>query len=91
MTARRDELMTVPQLLEELGGVSRRTFFRWRELGRAPPRLETPPALTWMEQFYASTSVDHIWIVAAAECMVILPSARATTSCSASSMSAARR
>ncbi len=36
MTARHDELLTVPQLLEELGGVSRRTFFRWRELGRAP-------------------------------------------------------
>ncbi|MGW4412452.1 helix-turn-helix transcriptional regulator [Nonomuraea sp. NPDC004702] len=34
--SRRDELLTVPQMLAELGGVSRRTFYRWRELGRAP-------------------------------------------------------
>jgi predicted DNA-binding transcriptional regulator AlpA len=39
---RRDELLTVPQLLDELGGVSRRTFFRWRELGRAPRCLKLP-------------------------------------------------
>ena len=32
----KDELMTVPQILDELGGVSRRTFYRWRELGTAP-------------------------------------------------------
>jgi predicted DNA-binding transcriptional regulator AlpA len=38
----RDELLTVPQLLDELGGVSRRTFFRWRELGRAPRCLKLP-------------------------------------------------
>ncbi|MGW4567585.1 helix-turn-helix domain-containing protein, partial [Streptomyces sp. NPDC004561] len=25
-----DELLTVRQVLEELGGVSRRTFYRWR-------------------------------------------------------------
>jgi hypothetical protein len=29
-------LLTVDQLLDECGGVSRRTFFRWRELGHAP-------------------------------------------------------
>ena len=39
---RRDELLTVAQLLDELGGVSRRTFFRWRELGRAPRCLKLP-------------------------------------------------
>jgi predicted DNA-binding transcriptional regulator AlpA len=39
---RRDELLTVPELLDELGGVSRRTFFRWRELGRAPRCLKLP-------------------------------------------------
>jgi predicted DNA-binding transcriptional regulator AlpA len=37
-----DELLTVEQVLEELGGVSRRTFYRWRELGRAPKGLKLP-------------------------------------------------
>jgi predicted DNA-binding transcriptional regulator AlpA len=37
-----DELMTVEQLLAELSGVSRRTFYRWRELGRAPHCLKLP-------------------------------------------------
>ena len=31
----KDELLTVEQVLDELGGVSKRTFFRWRETGRA--------------------------------------------------------
>ncbi|MGW7477095.1 helix-turn-helix transcriptional regulator [Nonomuraea muscovyensis] len=39
---RRDELLTVRQVLEELGGVSRRTFYRWRELGRAPACVRLP-------------------------------------------------
>lgn len=42
MTARRDELLTVPQLLAELGDVSRRTFYRWRELGDAPRCIKLP-------------------------------------------------
>jgi predicted DNA-binding transcriptional regulator AlpA len=44
VTTRRpeDELLTVPQVLEELGGVSRRTFYRWRERGVAPPSLVLP-------------------------------------------------
>jgi predicted DNA-binding transcriptional regulator AlpA len=42
MSTRRDELLTVPQLLDELGGVSRRTFFRWRELGNAPRCVKLP-------------------------------------------------
>jgi predicted DNA-binding transcriptional regulator AlpA len=37
-----DELMTVEQVLAELSGVSRRTFYRWRELGRAPRCLKLP-------------------------------------------------
>lgn len=37
-----DELMTVEQVLIELGGVSRRTFYPWRELGRAPRGLKLP-------------------------------------------------
>ena len=40
--ALRDELLTVDQVLEELGGISRRTFFRWRELGRAPLCVKLP-------------------------------------------------
>ncbi|MGP3965100.1 helix-turn-helix transcriptional regulator [Nonomuraea sp. 3N208] len=40
--SRSDELLTVPQVLAELGGVSRRTFYRWRELGRAPVCVQLP-------------------------------------------------
>lgn len=39
---RTDELLTVDEVLNELGGVSRRTFYRWRELGRAPKGLKLP-------------------------------------------------
>jgi predicted DNA-binding transcriptional regulator AlpA len=39
---RTDELLTIEQVLAELGGVSRRTFYRWRELGRAPQGLKLP-------------------------------------------------
>ncbi|MDN3356114.1 helix-turn-helix domain-containing protein [Actinomadura sp. DC4] len=34
--------MTVDQVLVELGGVSRRTFYRWRELGSAPSGMKLP-------------------------------------------------
>nr|WP_184989281.1 helix-turn-helix domain-containing protein [Sphaerisporangium rubeum] len=34
--------MPLPQVLEELGGISRRTFYRWRELGRAPVCVKLP-------------------------------------------------
>ncbi|MFI8103526.1 helix-turn-helix transcriptional regulator [Streptomyces sp. NPDC086023] len=34
--------MTVPEVLSELGGVSRRTFYRWRELGVAPASFKLP-------------------------------------------------
>jgi predicted DNA-binding transcriptional regulator AlpA len=37
-----DELLTVVQVLDELGDVSRRTFYRWRELGRAPAGIKLP-------------------------------------------------
>jgi predicted DNA-binding transcriptional regulator AlpA len=37
-----DELMTVRQVLDELGGVSRRTFYRWREIGKAPEGIRLP-------------------------------------------------
>ncbi len=34
--------MTVPQILAELGGVSRRTFYRWRELGQGLAAFKLP-------------------------------------------------
>ncbi|MFH8577422.1 helix-turn-helix transcriptional regulator [Streptomyces zaomyceticus] len=34
--------MTVPQILTELGGVSRRTFYRWRELRQGPAAFKLP-------------------------------------------------
>ncbi|MEV0971391.1 helix-turn-helix transcriptional regulator [Microtetraspora glauca] len=39
---RNDQLLTVPEILEQLGGVSRRTFYRWRELGHAPNCIKLP-------------------------------------------------
>ena len=37
-----DVLMSVPEMCAELGGVSRRTFYRWRELGVGPECLKIP-------------------------------------------------
>jgi len=42
MSRHGEEWLTVPQVLEELGGVSRRTFYRWRELGNAPKAYKLP-------------------------------------------------
>ncbi len=42
MTAHDDELMTVLEVLAALKGVSRRTFYRWRELGTAPACIRLP-------------------------------------------------
>jgi len=42
MSTRRDELLTVAQVLEELGEVSARTFYRWREIGKAPEAIRLP-------------------------------------------------
>lgn len=55
MSTRRDELLTVAQLLDELGGVSRRTFFRWRELGHAPRCVKLPNGelRVWRSDFLA--------------------------------------
>jgi predicted DNA-binding transcriptional regulator AlpA len=39
---RRTDLLTVREVLDELGGVSRRTFYRWRELGLAPSCIRLP-------------------------------------------------
>ncbi|MFF4716569.1 helix-turn-helix transcriptional regulator [Streptomyces eurythermus] len=34
--------MTVPEVLETLNGVSRRTFYRWREMGTGPVVVKLP-------------------------------------------------
>jgi predicted DNA-binding transcriptional regulator AlpA len=39
---RTGELLTVRDVLAELGGISRRTFYRWRELGLAPACIRLP-------------------------------------------------
>lgn len=36
------ELLTVREVVEELGGISRRTFYRWRELRIAPACIRLP-------------------------------------------------
>ncbi|MFB9834185.1 helix-turn-helix transcriptional regulator [Actinoallomurus acaciae] len=50
-----DELMTVDQMLSELGGVSRRTFYRWRETKHAPAGLKLPNGeiRVWRGEFVA--------------------------------------
>lgn len=42
MAVQRDELLTVPQVLAALGNVSPRTFYRWREIGKAPVAVKLP-------------------------------------------------
>jgi predicted DNA-binding transcriptional regulator AlpA len=42
MPGQRDELLTVPQVLEILVDVSPRTFYRWRETGKAPSAIRLP-------------------------------------------------
>jgi predicted DNA-binding transcriptional regulator AlpA len=42
MATRRDELLTISQVLALLGNVPRRTFYRWRETGKAPEALRLP-------------------------------------------------
>ena len=37
-----DRLMSVAEMCAELGGVARRTFYRWRELGVGPECLKLP-------------------------------------------------
>jgi len=42
MSGKRDELLTVAQVLSLLGGVAPRTFYRWREIGKAPLAVRLP-------------------------------------------------
>ena len=39
---RNDELLTVVQVRELLGNVALRTFYRWREIGKAPVAVKLP-------------------------------------------------
>ncbi|MEV8638039.1 helix-turn-helix domain-containing protein [Streptosporangium sp. NPDC051023] len=39
---KKDELMTVPEILDELRGVSERTLYRWREIGKFPAGFRLP-------------------------------------------------
>jgi predicted DNA-binding transcriptional regulator AlpA len=51
--ARDDELLTVAEMCAELGGVSRRTFYRWREIGVGPQCLKIPNGelRAWRSEF----------------------------------------
>jgi hypothetical protein len=50
-----DELMTVQEVLAALNNVSRRTFYRWREIGIAPEciRLPNGELRVWKKDFHA--------------------------------------
>ncbi|MEU0215484.1 excisionase [Streptomyces sp. NPDC006265] len=54
----------VRQVLDELGGVSRRTFYRWRELGHAPEAIKLPNGelRVWRSDFTAW--LHGLWEVA---------------------------
>lgn len=41
---RNDELLTVDQVRALLGDVPLRTFYRWREIGKAPAAVKLPNA-----------------------------------------------
>ncbi|MCX5560762.1 AlpA family transcriptional regulator [Streptomyces sp. NBC_00038] len=47
--------MTVKEILAELKDVSRRTFYRWRELGQAPRAFKLPNGelRVWRSDFTA--------------------------------------
>ncbi|CAL9542710.1 hypothetical protein SUDANB120_04279 [Streptomyces sp. enrichment culture] len=51
----KDELMTTAEVLSELKGISRRTFYRWRELGKAPKAFTLPNGelRVWRSDFLA--------------------------------------
>jgi predicted DNA-binding transcriptional regulator AlpA len=42
MAAKRQNLMTIVEVCEELGGISRRTFYEWRAKNRAPRCIKLP-------------------------------------------------
>jgi predicted DNA-binding transcriptional regulator AlpA len=59
------ELMSVPEILEALGGVSRDTFYKWRQTGKGPRCFSLPNGelrckrvdfLTWLEDLYGAAA-----------------------------------
>ena len=55
MVNQRDELLTVAQVRVILGNVSLRTFYRWRETGKAPIAVKLPNGelRIWRSELYA--------------------------------------
>ena len=55
MANQRDELLTVAQVRAILGNVSLRTFYRWREIGKAPNAVRLPNGelRIWRSELYA--------------------------------------
>ena len=54
MANQRDELLTVAQVRAILGNVSPRTFYRWRETGKAPNAIRLPNGelRIWRSELY---------------------------------------
>jgi predicted DNA-binding transcriptional regulator AlpA len=54
MANQRDELLTVAQVRAILGNVSLRTFYRWRETGKAPSAVKLPNGelRIWRSELY---------------------------------------
>jgi predicted DNA-binding transcriptional regulator AlpA len=60
------ELMSVPEILEALGGVSRDTFYKWRQTGKGPRCFSLPNGelrckragfLTWPDGLYGAAAL----------------------------------
>ncbi|GAA3459915.1 helix-turn-helix transcriptional regulator [Saccharothrix longispora] len=59
------QLMTVPEMLEALGGVSRDTFYKWRQTGKGPRCFALPNGelrcrkvdfVAWLEGLYGAAA-----------------------------------
>ncbi|GAA3846972.1 helix-turn-helix domain-containing protein [Saccharothrix violaceirubra] len=59
------QLMTVPEMLEALGGVSRDTFYKWRQTGKGPRCFPLPNGelrcrradfVAWLESLYGAAA-----------------------------------
>ncbi|MEU7524866.1 helix-turn-helix domain-containing protein [Saccharothrix sp. NPDC042600] len=59
------QLMTVPEMLEALGGVSRDTFYKWRQTGKGPRCFSLPNGelrcrrvdfVVWLESLYGAAA-----------------------------------
>lgn len=57
MKRNRDEWLTVPDILDDLG-IPRRTWQRWRELGRTPEAIRLPN-----NELRIRRSVYEAWLV----------------------------